>query len=85
LLQKSQISIFRKGLNLFEFKNVFDLDLNLGFKFKTAAKIFQKHFHFLLAAQNSFRPTTPCSPPILFSFSFILFSADPVSFSAQRA
>jgi hypothetical protein len=64
LIQKSQISIFR---NLFEFENVFDLDLNLGFQFKSAAKIFQKHFHFLLAAQNRFRPTTPCSPPILFS------------------
>jgi hypothetical protein len=70
---------------LFEFENVFDFDLNPGFKFKTAAKIFQKHFYFLLAAQNSFRPTTPCSTPILFSFSLILFSAGPVSFSAQRA
>jgi hypothetical protein len=85
LIQKSQISIFRKGLNLLEFENVFDLDLNLSFKFKSAAKIFQKHFHFLLPAQNSFRPTTPCSPPILFSFSLILFSAGPVSFLAQRA
>jgi hypothetical protein len=81
----SQISIFRKGLNLFEFENVFDLDLNLGFKFKAATKIFQKHFHFLLAAQNNFRPTTHCSPPILFSFSLILFSANLVSFSAQHA
>jgi hypothetical protein len=62
LIQKSQISIFRKVLNLFEFENVFDLNLNLSFKFKSAAKIFQKHFHFLLAAQNSFWPTTPCSP-----------------------
>jgi hypothetical protein len=85
LIQKSQISVFRKGLNLFEFENVFDLDLNLGFKFKSAAKIFQKHFHFLLAAQNRFRPTTPCSPPILFSFFLISFSAGLVSFSAQRA
>jgi hypothetical protein len=85
LIQKTQISIFRKGLNSFEFKNVFDLDLNLGFKFKSAAKIFQKHFHVLLAAQNRFWPTTPCSPPVLFSFSLILFSAGPVSFSAQCA
>jgi hypothetical protein len=85
LIQKSQISIFRKGLILFEFENVFDLHLNLGFKFKSAAKIFQKHLHFLLVPQNSFQPTTPCSPPILFSFSLILFSASPVSFSAQRA
>jgi hypothetical protein len=85
LIQKSQISIFRKGLNLFKFENVFDLDLNLHFKFKSAAKIFQNHFHFLLAAQNSFRPTTLCSPPILFSFSFILFFTGLVSFSAQRA
>jgi hypothetical protein len=85
LIQKYQISIFRKGLNLFEFENVFNLDLNLGFKFKSAAKIFQKHFHFLVAAQNSFRLTTPCSPPILFSFSLILFSAGPISFSARCA
>jgi hypothetical protein len=85
LIQKSQISIFRKSLNLFEFENVFDLDLNIGIKFKSAAKIFQKHFHSLLAAQNSLWPTTPCSPPILFSFSLILFSAGPVSFLAQRA
>jgi hypothetical protein len=84
LIQKSQISIFRKGLNLFEFENVFDFYLNLGFKFTYADKIFEKHLHFLLAAQNSFRPTTPCSPPILFSFSLILFSVGPVSFSAQR-
>jgi hypothetical protein len=85
LIQKSQISIFRKGLTLFEFENVFDLDLNLHFKFKSTAKIFQKYFHFLLAPQNHFRPTTPCSPPVLFSSSLILFVADPVSFLAQRA
>jgi hypothetical protein len=53
LIQKSQISIFRKGLNLFEFENVFDLDLNLGFKFKSAAKIFQKHFSFSLTSKKS--------------------------------
>jgi hypothetical protein len=63
LIQKSQISIFRKGLNLFEFENVYYLDLNLGIKFNSVAKIFQKHFHFLLAAQNRFWPTTPSSPP----------------------
>jgi hypothetical protein len=85
LIQKSQISIFRKGLTLFEFENVFDLDLNLHFKFKSTAKIFQKYVHFLLAPQNHFRPTTPCSPPVLFSSSLILFVADPVSFLAQRA
>jgi hypothetical protein len=66
LIQKSQISIFRKGLNLFEFKNVFDLDLNLGFKFNSAAKIFQKRFHFLWEAQNRFQPSPRCSlPPFL--------------------
>jgi hypothetical protein len=85
LIQKSQISIFRKGLNLFEFENVFDLDLNLGFKFKSAAKIFQKYFYFLLVAQKYFRPTTPCSPPVLFSFSLIFFATRPVSFLAHRA
>jgi hypothetical protein len=57
---------------LFEFENVFNLDLNHGFKFKSAAKIFQKHFHILLSAQNHFQPTTPCSPPP-FSISFLLF------------
>jgi hypothetical protein len=54
---------FRKGLKLFEFENVFDLDSNLGFKFKSAAKIFEKHFHFLLTGQNHFQRTTPSSPP----------------------
>jgi hypothetical protein len=62
-----------------------DLDLNLGFKFKSAAKMFQKYFHFLLATQNRFRPSTPCSPPILFLFSLIFLVAGPVSFSAQCA
>jgi hypothetical protein len=44
--QKSQISGFGKYLNLFEFKNVFDLNINFGFKFKTVDKKFQKLFLF---------------------------------------
>jgi hypothetical protein len=31
---------------LFEFQNVFYLNFNFGFKFKTAEKIFQKLFYF---------------------------------------
>jgi hypothetical protein len=41
LIQKSQIPIFGKYLNLFELKNVFDLNFNFGFKFKTAEKKFK--------------------------------------------
>jgi hypothetical protein len=62
LIQKSQISIFRKALNLFEFENVFDLDLNLGFKFKSAAKIFQKHFSFSLGSPKSFSAHNSLQP-----------------------
>jgi hypothetical protein len=72
----SQIPIVRKSLNLFEFENVFDLDLNLDFKFKSAAKIFQKHFHFLMAAQNRFRPVFPSSP-ICYSRLLFIFPALP--------
>jgi hypothetical protein len=43
-IQKSQISVFGKYLNLFEFENVFDLNFNFGFKYKTAEKKFQKTF-----------------------------------------
>jgi hypothetical protein len=68
LIQKSQISISKKCLNLFEFENVFDLDLDLDFKFKSAAKIFQKHFHFLLAAQNHFWHVFPSSPSATLGF-----------------
>jgi hypothetical protein len=46
LIQKSQISIFGKYLNFFELKNVFDLNFNFGFKFKTTEKKFQKLFYF---------------------------------------
>jgi hypothetical protein len=55
LIQKSQISIFRKCLNLFEFKNVFDLNLNLGFKFNSTANIFQKQ----LPPPAGFTPPRP--------------------------
>jgi hypothetical protein len=53
--QKSQISVFGKYLNLFEFENVFDLNFNFGFKFKTAEKKFQKLFYFS-GGPNQFRP-----------------------------
>jgi hypothetical protein len=61
-------------LNLFEFENVFDLNFNFGFKFKTTEKKFQKtfssyscqpSFHFgpgSLAAQSG--------SPSFFCFSF---------------
>jgi hypothetical protein len=32
---------------LFEFENIWDLNLNRGFKFNSAAKVFQKHSYFL--------------------------------------
>jgi hypothetical protein len=85
LIQKSQISIFRKGLNLFEFEIVFDLDLNLDFKFKSAAKIFQKHFHFLLAAQNRFRPMFPSSPSATSGFFSFSSLASPLGHAAYTA
>jgi hypothetical protein len=70
-IQKYQFFVFEKHLNVFEFKARFDLDLKLGFKFNSAAKVFQKHFHFLfrsptpIMAQFTFSPTTSC---FLFSF-----------------
>jgi hypothetical protein len=85
LIQKSQISIFRKGLNLFEFKNVFDLDLNLGFKFKSAAKIFEKHFSFslgspkLLSAQSAMQPASFPLPIPRRPSKGLAFLIDPVS------
>jgi hypothetical protein len=36
LILKPQISIFGKYVDLFEFKNLFDLNSNLGFKLKFA-------------------------------------------------
>jgi hypothetical protein len=53
--QKSQISVFGKYLNLFEFENVFDLNYNFGFKFKTIEKKLQKLFYFS-GGPNRFRP-----------------------------
>jgi hypothetical protein len=56
LIQKSQISIFRKCLNLFEFENVFDLNSNLGFNFKICWKEILKAFLFISAQPNQFSP-----------------------------
>jgi hypothetical protein len=54
LIQKSQISIFGKYLNLFELKDVFDLNFNFGFQFKTTEKKLQKLFYFS-GGPNRFR------------------------------
>jgi hypothetical protein len=62
LIQKFQISIFRKGINLFEFESVFDLDSNLGFKFKICCKEIVKLFSIFTVAQNCFRPDLPWQP-----------------------
>jgi hypothetical protein len=73
LIQKSQISVFRKYLNLFEVEYGFDLNLNFGLKFKKCNRDFDGLliFHrspksivtrFLLAAQS-----------IWFSFSLFSF------------
>jgi hypothetical protein len=61
LIQKPQISIFGKYLNLFELKNVFDLNFNFGFKFKTAEKKFQKLSYFS-GGPNRFRPNSSLGP-----------------------
>jgi hypothetical protein len=60
-----QIYDFRKGLNLFEFKNIFDLNLNFELKFKISEKKIQKPFYFPSAAQTDFGP---------FSFAARLFA-----------
>jgi hypothetical protein len=62
LIQKTQISVFGKYLNLFEFKNTFDLNLNLGFKFKFAEKKLEKLFYFSLASPTQFGPNLPFGP-----------------------
>jgi hypothetical protein len=79
-IQKSQISIFGKYLNLFEFENLFDLNFNFGFNFKTAEKKFKKNiFLIFFSAHFSFRPRFPCSPVRFPLFLLFLFSCRPIS------
>jgi hypothetical protein len=56
LIQKFQISISRKGLNLFEFESVFHLDSNLGFKNNNMLYRNCETFSVLTMAQNRFWP-----------------------------
>jgi hypothetical protein len=65
---------------LFEFENIFYLNLNFGFKYKSAEKEFQKYFQSPWPAQvNSAHFPLQSSSLILFSF---LFSLSPVDFPA---
>jgi hypothetical protein len=67
LIQKYQISIFAKCLNLVEFENAFDLNFNLEFKFKSAEGKFTKQFLCFLSDPIQFGPT-----PSLGLFSFLI-------------
>jgi hypothetical protein len=51
LIRKPQFYVFVKYLNLTKFKNVFGLNLNFEFKFKTAEKNLQNISIFSLVAQ----------------------------------
>jgi hypothetical protein len=58
---KSQTSVFGEGLNLFEFENIFDLDLNPGIKFNYAENNYKTTIYSLcrpgpiaLVAQSGF-------------------------------
>jgi hypothetical protein len=54
---------------LFEFENIWDLNLNRGFKFNSAAKVFQKHSYFLSQPKFPFGPITVAAH-FLFRFEF---------------
>jgi hypothetical protein len=57
---------------LFEFENIFDLNLNLWIQIKNLQqRNFQTISIFFQAAQTPFQPVSPSSPP-RFSFSFLL-------------
>jgi hypothetical protein len=55
----SQISISGKALKLFEFENIFNLDLNLVVEFKSAAKKLQNQFLSSQVAHIYFGPVSP--------------------------
>jgi hypothetical protein len=76
-IRKSQIYIFGMYLNLFEFETGFDLDLKLGFKFNSAAKVFRKHFYFSFAGQLQFGPNFTFSPAAGLLFSLFISSVCP--------
>jgi hypothetical protein len=56
LIQKLQCYDFRKGFNLFEFENIFDLNLSFQFRFKISEKKIRKPLYFPSAAQTDFGP-----------------------------
>jgi hypothetical protein len=78
-IQKSKISVFGKYLNLFEFENLFDLNFNFGFKFKTVEKKFQKHFLHILLSPFSISTQVPLHPVRFPLFLLFLFSCQPIS------
>jgi hypothetical protein len=72
LIQKYQIFVFRENLNLFEFENDFDLNLNHVFKFQSAEKEIAKPFNFSPPSNSLFGPAQPGSPVL--TFSLFIFS-----------
>jgi hypothetical protein len=58
LFQKYQIYVFGEASNLFEFENIFQLDLNLGFKAQMCRKEISKQSSFSLAVQASSWPVS---------------------------
>jgi hypothetical protein len=76
LIQKYQIFIFREILNLFEFENVFYLNLNHVFKFQSAEKEIVKPFNFSPPPNSLFGPAQPAQS-FLFPFSFSPESSSP--------
>jgi hypothetical protein len=55
-VHKSQISIFKEGLNLFEFENIFLLELKLWFQIQISSKSISKVFAIFLASPSLFGP-----------------------------
>jgi hypothetical protein len=83
LIQKFQSSAFSKCLNMFEYENRFDLNLNFGFQIKSYSQKFWKLFYLclqpkLILAQNPWQPKHSS-----FYFHF-LHTAHYPAFSAQR-
>jgi hypothetical protein len=83
LIQKCQIFVFGKYLNLSIFENEFDLDLNFGFKLQEK---FKNNFYFSLGAQSCFRCITHVTPTHL-PFSFLIYFSftGPPAHSARLA
>jgi hypothetical protein len=66
---------------LYKFKNVFGLNFNFEFKFKSTVKKFQNLYLFSQAAQITFGPFVPGSPAII----IILYHFFPAQLALQRS